>query len=201
MSSPITLKRQPPAQAIAQETQAMVLNGHHKPKPSPPSPSAPPPPPLLGSPKDGSALYDRARKNGELHVLPGGLGVNDSNPTCGFYRREDGRAPELVDAVAACTYLTWRYVGRADVLIVLENDEALALPKTAGDGEGWRASARSALSSQCATGAAGRLCEVGATDDRSRQWAVQGHRRAYLIAFGPGIVEQRRAQGRHGRGG
>ena len=53
----------------------MVLNGHHKPKPAPPSPSSPPPPPMIGSPKDGSALYDRARKNGELHVLPGGLGV------------------------------------------------------------------------------------------------------------------------------
>ena len=75
--------------------QAMVLNGHHKPKPAPPSPSSPPPPPLIGSPKAGSALYERARKNGELHVLPGGLGVNDTTPTCGFYRREDGRAPEL----------------------------------------------------------------------------------------------------------
>ena len=98
----------------------MVLNGHHKPKPAPPSPSSPPPPPLIGSPKAGSALYERARKNGELHVLPGGLGVNDSTPTCGFYRRDDARAPELADAVAACTYLTWRYVGRADVLIVID---------------------------------------------------------------------------------
>ena len=86
----------------------MVLNGHHKPKPSPPSPSAPPPPPLMGSPKNGSALYDRARINEQLHVLPGGLGITEETPACGFYRRDDARAPSVEDAVAACTYLTWR---------------------------------------------------------------------------------------------
>ena len=90
----------------------MVLNGHHKPKPAPPSPSSPPPPPLIGSPKAGSALYERARKNGELHVLPGGLGVNDSTPTCGFYRRDDARAPELGDAVAATSVLDRVPAGR-----------------------------------------------------------------------------------------
>ena len=193
------MKRQPPAQAIAQETQAMVLNGHHKPKPSPPSPSAPPPPPLMGSPKNGSALYDRARKNGELHVLPGGLGINDTTPTCGFYRRDDARAPVPEDAVAACTYLTWRYVGRCDVLIVID-DEALALseeiPETAAS---WRASARSALSSavrdQVHRPRPAILLRVGPIDDRSfKQWASQRAKDAqYLIAFGPGVVRAARA--------
>ena len=177
----------------------MVLNGHHKPKPSPPSPSAPPPPPLIGSPKDGSALYDRARKNGELHVLPGGLGVNDTTPTCGFYRREDGRAPELADAVAACTYLTWRYVGRADVLIVID-DEALALaegvPETAAS---WRAAARSALSSavrdQVHRPRPAILLRVSSIDDRSfKQWALKRAKDAqWLVAMGPGVVRAARA--------
>lgn len=113
----------------------MVLNGHHTPKPSPPSPSTPPPPPLI-SPKDGSSLFDRARANSALHVLPGGLSSasDGAAPACGFYRRDDARTPEQGDAIAACSYLCWRYVGRADVLVALEegaHEVALALEEGA----------------------------------------------------------------------
>ena len=122
----------------------MVLNGHHTPRPSPPSPRTPPPTPLI-SPKDsGSSLYSRARAYSALHVLPGGLS-DGAAPACGFYRRDDARTPEQGDAVAAATYLTYRYVGRADVLVALEEGAhevgALALEEGApATAQAWRLS-------------------------------------------------------------
>ena len=182
----------------------MVLNGHHTPRPSPPSPRTPPPTPLI-SPKDsGSSLYSRARAYSALHVLPGGLS-DGAAPACGFYRRDDARTPEQGDAVAAATYLTYRYVGRADVLVALEEGAhevgALALEEGApATAQAWRTAAKRALAAAVRDEVdrprpAILLRVGGATDERSfKRWAAQRAKDAqWLIAFGPGVVRVARA--------
>ena len=110
------------------------------------------------------------------------------------------RAPEVHDAAAACTYLTWRYVGRADVLIVID-DEALALseevPETA---KAWRAAARSRFQRRARPGAqaaAGHFVE-GRFHRRPQFQAVgvkARERRAVACGFGT-LVSSRRARRR-----